>query len=174
MIKQLILLVVLLIAAPTYAYNNYQNELLDYAYKEGNKIGYGNTITGMLRQESDVGRFGKYHDNGTSFGVMCIKVGTAKDMLSGENLTDEIIKQRLIEDDYFNIRVAVLYVKYLLEYFDNDLERAILAYNVGMGRVSKFGLKFNPNNYIVNVRKRIPIGKGFGNITIKCYRYVMI
>jgi soluble lytic murein transglycosylase-like protein len=49
------------------------------------------------------------------------------------------------------------YLRYLLDYFDNDLTLAIASYNAGEGAVVKYGRKIPPyretQNYVVKVKK---------------------
>jgi soluble lytic murein transglycosylase-like protein len=136
--------------------NYSRNELLNIAFQEGKKIGIPNTVRAMLLQETNAGQMGRIHDKGKTFGVMCIKVSTAREILNSSESYD-IIRKQLIYDDYFNIKVAVKYLKYLLELFNDDINKAVLAYNVGLGRVRKYGMRFDPNKYLAKVKSKISV-----------------
>lgn len=157
--KKIILMILLL---PTLVFGNYtKQELLSIAFQEGKRIGYPNTVRAMLLQESEAGDLGRIHDNNTTFGVMCIKMSTAQDVLKICNKchTYKNIRKQLETDDLFNIKVAVTYLEYLLKVFNGDIDRAILAYNVGIGRIRKHGMKFDPNDYLKKVRSKILVNK---------------
>ena len=162
--KLFVVLIMILItpinsSASKYTIN--QKKLMKLAYDEGIKIGYPNTMRAILLQETKAGLLGKYHDNGTSFGVMCVQLPTAKDMLGGVMYNNEFLTNKLMNDDVFNIKIATKYFNYLIEYFNGDWDKAVLSYNVGMGRVKKHGFKFDPNNYLSSIKKMITNNSGF-------------
>lgn len=163
----------ILLLLPSLVFANYnKQELLNIARIEGKRIGLPNTVQGMLLQESNAGGYGRIHDDGTTFGVMCIKISTARDVTKSKE-SDSTIRSNLINDDKYNLKVAVKYLEYLLNLFGGDVGKAILAYNVGLGRVRLYGLRFDPNNYLYNVYAKIKLGKGYYSLTNN-KKYVMM
>lgn len=56
-------------------------------------------------------------------------------------------------DDKFCIIVACSYFYYLLEQNKGDYSKAVLSYNVGLSNVKKYGLKHDPQNYLMKFNK---------------------
>ena len=73
--------------------------------------------------------------------------------LYGKNhgYTKQKLANKLLTDDEFAVMMTLRYYQYLLKVFGYDRKKAILAYNVGLGRVLKYGLSFDPNNYLSKV-----------------------
>lgn len=104
---------------------------------------------GILGVESSFG-LEKNGDNGSSFGVMQIQLSTANYMLKKQNikLSNKDLKYLLISDNKFNLLIGQLYIEYLLKKFDNNINKAVLAFNVGPSNVRKYGLQHDPQNYL--------------------------
>lgn len=154
--KLILILMFLLIPLVSYAeLNEQQLFLLEIAKKEGQKFGYPKTVRAILMQETIAGKMGRTGDDGTSYGVMQIQFKTAKWMIKKGMFkwkgTDVDLKLNLKYSDSFNIKVGAIYFRYLLDYFKSDVKKAILAYNVGMGNVNKYGLTYDPNGYLKKV-----------------------
>ncbi len=49
-------------------------------------------------------------------------------------------------------RYKELFLRYRKKSKENYWEKSVLAYNVGMGNVNKYGLNFDPNNYLSKIR----------------------
>lgn len=94
-----------------------------------------------------------------SYGVCQVRLSSAKDVLRkfpdlGSFKTDEELLVALMTDDRFNIRIATYHFKLQLNMFSmytDSWRRAVLAYNVGCGRVKKSGFKFDPNKYLDSI-----------------------
>ncbi|HSH51633.1 MAG TPA: transglycosylase SLT domain-containing protein, partial [Bacteroidales bacterium] len=124
------------------------------AVNEGNNIHwkgdtYPKTLCGILWQETKAG-YSKYRKNGyvlgdkdQSIGPMQVQVRTArwigekypnlfiyKFNKSVYDITDNEIKNALMKDEVWNIKVGATYFSFLLEYM-GDYNQAILAYNKG-------------------------------------------
>jgi len=150
---------------PAYSveYDNYQREVLLIAWKAGAAIGYPETIQAICIQETLAGLLGPIGDLGEkvgkkSYGVMQVKLETAKDVLrwypsefqfTSQRIIDEELMIKLILDDEFNIKVGSLYFKKLIERskrYKKPWSKAVLAYNQG------FNGTRNPNDYIRKVQ----------------------
>jgi hypothetical protein len=152
----------------SHAFNSNQELILKIAETEGQKIGYPETIQAICLQETLAGYLGRYGDkdkskNLRSYGVMQLTLGTAKYIMEKHfkfnffGSDDEII-EALVKNDTFNILLGRVYFKYLLDKFEGEhlqWSKAVLAYNVGPGNVRKYGLSFDPNNYLEMVKWRI-------------------
>lgn len=150
------------------ALSNSQLKVMYIAGYEGSLIGYPETLIAISYQEThsgSLGRIADLHRAHHSYGVMGVQVATAKDVLARMGLAhlfkneDELI-YALTYNDIFNIKIAAKYFEYLIEYFkargdDAFWSRAVLAYNFGIGNVTKHGLKYDPNNYVAKVKQHI-------------------
>ena len=128
---------------------------------------YANVLKAMMMVETYAGRYDDENQNlkfATSkrwkymwYGIMQIEFRTAKwmveqyDLYAHVNLSDEAILDKLMYSKGFNIYIANMYFKHLVQLFDGDIAFAILAYNVGPTNVMKFGLDYDPNNYLNKV-----------------------
>ncbi|MCP4258746.1 MAG: lytic transglycosylase domain-containing protein [Planctomycetes bacterium] len=132
-------------SAETVHFNENQMELLKIAYEQGEKIGYPETIQGILMQETIAGLLGRVGDQhlgfgNKSYGVMQIRLNTAKFVVRhhptlGKFRSDEELLARLISDDTFNIRVGTLYFEMLLKRYQkhgHSWSKAVSAYNCGL------------------------------------------
>lgn len=91
----------------------------------------------------------KTGDNGKSHGIMQIRFSTAKWILSKNNLHfEDSMLLKLLYDDKFNIMIGCTYLRYLIKTFKGDKNKAILAYNVGVTNVKRYGINFDPNEYL--------------------------
>lgn len=108
--------------------------------------------------ESSAG-ISKIGDDETSFGILQIKLTTAKWFLEKNDiyLSNKLLKEYLINDNKFSIVVACSYLNYLLYKNKGDMSKAVLSYNVGLSNVRKNGLNFDPNNYLIkfNIYKKL-------------------
>ncbi len=70
-------------------------------------------------------------------------------------------------DPESNIRTGIKYLKYLLNYFNNDIKLALAAYNAGPKNVIKYGYTIPPFNETRNyVKKVLEYYKMYSNINI--------
>lgn len=150
---KIIFLILILIPNNCFALTEYQEYIIDKCYSISKRFGYENSIPGMCGTESSFG-INKIGDNGTSFGVLQIKLSTAQDVLQKNNveLNPNLLKFLLTEYDEFNIIISCLYLKFLDRICDSH-EESILSYNVGLTNVIKYGLSYDPNNYLNKVKK---------------------
>lgn len=119
----------------------------------------------MCLNESSAGVH-KVGDDNTSFGILQIKLSTARWHLekNGIKLSDESLKYLLINDNKYSIMLACSYFNYLLKQNGGDYSKAVLSYNVGLSKVRKYGLLFDPNNYLVKFNKNYKLIKREMNI----------
>lgn len=161
---------------------DYQKKILNISYGYGKKYFYGGgeIVQGIAFQETLLGLLKNNKNNHSHekdiekqyFGIMQLKICAFKDVnryfkLKLKLTPDEIV-DRLKKDDEFNIYIGTLYLKYLFQYFDRDIDKTILAYNIGMGFVKRNGLKYDPNQYIKNTKIKI-IYSIYYNIKNKIY-----
>ncbi|MFA5583003.1 MAG: lytic transglycosylase domain-containing protein [Bacteriovoracaceae bacterium] len=155
-----------------------QRELLTIAYEEGKAIGFPETIQSILWQETRAKKnvYGSYgvigDDKGKdgltkplgkkSYGAMQVRLDSAKEVLRrypnlGKFKSDEELLVALLTNDRFNIRVGTYYFKMQLEdsRIKKSWDKAVLSYNVGAGNVSKHGLSFDPNRYLLGICNHI-------------------
>lgn len=145
------------------------DNLMTVAYEEGKKIGYPETIQGLLLHETNGGR-----DRGPTnpkakrgyrgYGVMQVQLNTAKFVMSeiwglpkSDLLPDHQLRQKISTDDVLNIKIAASYFQYLLSRYSGPAQwnKAVLSYNVGSYRLQKDGEAFDPNDYVDSVRTMI-------------------
>lgn len=152
-------------SATALTYNRGQTELLNLAYEEGKVLPHPELLQVIMMNETVAGKWGRHGDKkfknwkSQCYGVMQIQFYTAKMVV--ENWTDynfiddEALRRRLQFDDLFNIKIAVLYIQYLLKFNKGDYFRTVLSYNVGPGNVQKHDLTFDPNKYVKKAKLQI-------------------
>lgn len=151
---------------------NYQKEILQFAYDYGNAInylnqGWGETIASIVYQESKAG-YKLYERHGVivgdrdsrgrykSLGVMQVQLPAARDTLrwfpsiSKEHFgdyppTDEELIYKLLSNYKFNIQIGSLYFIKMLQ-LTNQWRAAILAYNAGLNNKGR-----DTNDYVRKV-----------------------
>lgn len=161
-------------AAARVRFTESQVDLLKVAYHYGKQIGYPETIQGILMQETLAGLLGRVGDRRLgfgkkSYGVMQVKLSTAKDVLKKHRgmkefkealkYSDEELLARLIMDDAFNILVGTMYFKMHMDRYEKKRRgwsKAVSAYNRGCGcDVTSYATKVR-----THIRKRIrPLNK---------------
>ena len=141
--------------------------LMHVAYQEGEKIGYPDTIQGILLRETNGGRYRGSSQAARSnqcYGVMQIRLDTAKFVLENiwrvpksDRLSDSQLRQKIRNDDAFNVKIATSYFKYLLSLNPGpeQWEKAVLSYNTGSSRLPGNGNAFAQNGYVRSVRRLI-------------------
>lgn len=142
-----------------------QTKLLHHAFNHDNKNEYPETIQGILLQESKAGKLrttgSGYFDDWRNdyYGVMQIKFTTAKWIIRKtfdyDMYGDVQLLLLLINNNKFNIQIGTIYFKYLMKSFDGNWKKAVLAYNVGPGKVRECGLNYDPNKYVNGVNNHI-------------------
>lgn len=138
----------------TYSLTGEQQEVLLLAKKYGEEVGYPETVQSIAMQETLAGGYGDGVGdkmNGhlkRSYGVMQVKIATAQWVMKFyPELTEEyfagkridtinpvLIRDKLIEDNDFNIRVGAYNFALMVRYTDSWRE-AVVAYNTGLGGV---------------------------------------
>lgn len=135
----------------SYRLTRYQQRILDLAYEIGAMSGYPETIQAIVMQETLAGAWGNGigdvdDPNGEpSFGLMQIKVPTARDVLRRHpelslryfnNLEPRVrasaIQDRLLNDHYFNILVGTVHFEFLITQPNYNWDKALVAYNMGL------------------------------------------
>jgi Transglycosylase SLT domain len=143
-----------------------QNEIYRIAYQEGLKIGHPDTLVAIAYHETRGGLY-KFTPHGVvgdsfarfgrrSYGVMQIKIGTAREVLQrypelGTFPTDEHLLVALLTDHVFNIRVAARYFQMQLERF-RHWRTALIAYSAGPDN-AKIGR--DPQDYVEKIAQTI-------------------
>jgi len=109
-------------------------------------------VRAMIKQESDGKRYAKSYKGAT--GLMQLMPGTAKRF----GVTDVYNPQQ-------NIEGGTKYIKWLLDKFDGDVDKALAGYNAGEGRVLQYGgippFK-ETQNYVKSIRSNYK-GNGYRN-----------
>lgn len=167
-LKILTVTAVTLMSTWGHAFTEDQHKVLSLAKAEGQEINFPETIQAIALQETLAGHLGRLGDKQfkdwrkRSYGIMQVRFVTAKWILHqkfGSHIyTDAGLLHNLTHNDQFNIFVARIYWQYLYNQFRGHKLRwtkAVLAYNAGIGNVLKYGLSFDPNNYVKNIHKRI-------------------
>jgi len=130
-----------------------QRVIIAQCFEIGNLYLFGNTVFAIAGVESSWG-VSRIGDNGESLGVMQIKFKTAKWFLAEKLdiiIKDKKLRKMLLNDDEFNINLGCLYLQYLMNKFNGNYLKAILAYNVGASSVHKHGLKYDPQRYLEKI-----------------------
>ena len=123
---------------------NPENPIAQKVMQEAERQGLGDFKEVLVRQAFQESRFNpKAKSPKNARGVMQILPSTAKDLG---------LRDMYNPDD--NIEAGVKYMGQLLKRYDNDVEKALIAYNWGMGNLQKFGMKKLPNEskqYVNNI-----------------------
>jgi hypothetical protein len=147
----------------TIKFNASEQHLLNIAYEEGKHLDKPEILQAIMLNETVAGRYGRFGDQHfrdwkkRSYGVMQIQFSTAYGILN-KLFPDYISKKMTVEDqgtlltwltidDRFNIHVARLIVEQLWNKYKN-WDYVMLAYNVGVGNIRKYGLNRDPNGYL--------------------------
>ncbi len=142
-------------------------KLMSMAYEKGKKIGYPETIQGLLLRETNGGRYrgaAQAAQNDPCYGVMQIKLDTAKFVLAkiwgvpkSDLLPDHQLRRRIRDDDAFNIKIATSYFNYLLSRFSGPArwEKAVLSYNFGPCHLQWDDKAHDPDGYVQSVQRLI-------------------
>jgi soluble lytic murein transglycosylase-like protein len=85
----------------------------------------GTLLLAICTQESRLKNVVLRNDGGSpTFGICGVKLGTAQ-MFGFQGTSDDLMKPAI------NAKFAALYLKYQLNRYENNIERAIAAYNAG-------------------------------------------
>lgn len=142
-----------------------QDRIIAKAYSMGKPHDLGKAMAGIAVQETRAGVLGPVGDVGNgfgkrSYGVMQIKLQTAQHVmricpdLDRNRQTEEEVIADLIHDDYWNMQVALCYLRYLRE--DRTWRQTILAYNRGPSGSN--GYDENSHPYVMNVVHHVTEG----------------
>lgn len=104
-------------------------------------------------------------------GLMQIMESTASEIMQKLKLNADITD---LKDPKTNIRIGTYYVKYLLDLYDNDLDKAIAAYNAGMNNVDRWVSESGSDNFIDSIdikETRDYLNRVKGNYTIYEFLY---
>jgi hypothetical protein len=152
-----------------------QRQILTFAYQTAKQDGINQPafLQGILMQESSVCNARHFRVSGLTnkpddryFGCGQIKLAAAQAVMRQfpsmwkylETRTNEELKARLILDDRFNVRVTSKYI--LMMGINEDPDRAITAYNVGLGAVDKIDTDtFGYTNSVKNFSEKMKIPK---------------
>ncbi len=86
-----------------------------------------------------------YGDNGKAFGFGQIHLDTGLKICKLLNIkcAEEELKYKLINDIKFNIQISLAYLGFLEKYYHGDIDKAIIAYNIGEGFLDRFMKQYN-------------------------------
>ena len=131
-----------------------QKLIIKQSYKISKQFGLQDIIPSIIGLESSFGLF-KIGDDGKSLGISQLQFKTVKWLLKKQNIEmlDDNLRYLLTFDIEFNIIVSCSYMNYLIKKMKGDKRKAILSYNVGLTNVRKYGLKYDPNNYLKKFEK---------------------
>lgn len=132
-----------------------QKQILSFAYSIAKQDGINHPefLQGILMKESGICNAKHFRVAGPSnkpssryFGCGQIKLAAAKSVMNRfpnlwkylETKTDEELQARLILDDRFNVRITSKYI--IMMGINDNPDRAITAYNVGLGAVDKIDI----------------------------------
>ena len=90
-------------------------------------------VAAVIRSESSWDPEASSHQGAR--GLMQLMPETAKDMMSKGLVDGKRYSYENLEDPAINIEYGCAYLSYLLTYFNGATDRAIAAYNAGMGNV---------------------------------------
>jgi len=162
MLRKLLFFILCFLIPPNFVdareFTDEQKQILEYVKKYG---GYHKReVAAIIIQESFVGdKVVRKGDKGKAHGIGQMHIPTAKHTLKHFNKNiNQDIKNKLLTDDEYAVKMTVKYYKYLMKKFRYDRNLAILAYNVGPTKIQKTGLNHDPNNYlkkVLNIRKTI-------------------
>ena len=138
----------------SFALTDNQKKVIKLCYDESKFFGLEEIIPVMSLVESSAG-VTLVGDNETSFGILQVKLTTAKWFLEKNEviIDSERLKYLLTYDNKYCIIVACSYFNYLLGKNKGDYSKAVLSYNVGLSNVRKNGLFHDPGNYLVKFNK---------------------
>ena len=142
----------------SYALTELQKHNLALAKEIGQEYGWPETAQTIIMQETLAGHLTKYGDQDAAFGrksygLAQMQLDTAKFIIKrhfGHPVfsCDEEIIVTLVTNDRFAIHLAMWYFEYLLDMFNGNWKKALLAYNVGPGNVLRKGFSHDPNDYL--------------------------
>lgn len=104
-----------------------------------------NRIFSIIKRESNFNRYAK--SNRDAVGLMQLLPTTADEIFDKLKIDSD---SRDLYDPKTNIMVGTFYYKMLLDRYDGDHEKALAAYNGGMGNVSRWE-KGNHDKFIDNI-----------------------
>lgn len=156
------------------------HDLMKLAWFHGQRIDFPETIQAILLQETQGGRIRtdarQEQFEWAAYGVMQIQPETARYIMEcilkhpDEDVPEDdiIIKLMLKSNDNFSIQLAVTYFKYLYDVYVEQgnhpgvaWRMALLAYNIGPGKLKEQGMGYDPNMYLDGIRKNLEIVRAY-------------
>jgi hypothetical protein len=148
------------------AYTESQIKLLKMAYEEGKNLPkHPEILQIILLNESLAGKVGRHGDKKFkswrmhAYGVMQVQFRTAKLVVKNQTSlkfpNDWALRNKLKNDDAFNIHIARLYVAWLMKLNKGNYFKTILSYNTGPGSVKKHGFSWDPNKYVAKAKRNL-------------------
>lgn len=181
----IVLFVVFVFGSVDHATANFQRpqeevtKNLQRVYEIGQEIGNPETLQAIMLQES-----GGYliktiqpPSKTRSYGIMQVQIVAARSMLSRNpellelyfpdrkyrSLSDKEIVNLLVMDDDANMRIAAYHFKTYLDLCSGDWNKAVAAYNVGIGAVQRIPnpVKFG---YVKAIKTRLQSIRSFNQL----------
>jgi len=107
-------------------------------------------VSSLINIESSFNKMAE--SNAGAKGLMQLRDSTAKEIANKLNI-DNYTESEIFNEE-INIRFGCFYLRYLLDYYKNNLDLALCAYNAGMGTVNSW-IK-NAENFEKGILKKIP------------------
>jgi len=152
---------------------NIQSVNLRTAFLVGQEVGNPETLQAILMQESNGGLAGNVGNLSSpigkrSYGVMQVQLSAARSVLTRtpqlmntyfptreyKSLADEEIIALLITNAEANIRIAAHHLKIYMAISKGDWNKAVAAYNVGIGGVERIPEPAE-YHYVINIKQII-------------------
>lgn len=149
-------------------------------FEVGQEVGHPETLQAILLQESSgvtPPLKSKLPSLTVSYGLMQVQINSAKSVLarfpelmeryfpqrSVKNVTNKEVMDLLVTNDDANIRIAAYHFNLYLALSNGNWDRAVAAYNVGIGAVKRIG---NPSQfgYVKDIKKRLHMIKPFNHL----------
>lgn len=155
---------------------------LKKVYEVGKEVGYPETLQAILLQESSgvtpVPK-SKKASLSVSYGLMQVQINSAKSVFARfpelmdryfpqrdlKSLSNKEIMDLLVTDEDANIRIAAYHFNLYLKLCNGNWDKAVAAYNVGIGAVNRIG---NPAKfgYVKEIKHRLDMIKPFNILNI--------
>ena len=152
---------------------------LKYAYAIGLEVGNPETIQAIMLQESGASKMAAVGNKAApvgkrSYGLMQVQVVAARSIFERQtkvrlkyfpgrkykSIMDEEIIALLLTNDEANIRIAAYHFNLYLKLSDGNWDRAVAAYNMGIGGVQRVS-NYAELTYVIEIRGRLGAVRAF-------------
>lgn len=149
------------------------NNNLRYAYAVGSEVGNPETLQAIMLQETGGSKLAGVGNRNApvgrrSYGLMQVQVVAARSILerykhvrtkyftgrSYRSIVDEEIIALLLTNDEANIRIAAHHFNLYLKISDGNWEKAVAAYNMGIGAVQNVS-NYEEVAYVIEIKHKM-------------------